>query len=158
MYFHEANMRQWQIDSRQELAVFFAHILQGTQGFECLKLKESNLKRKSGDFFGRGFLHFFGESLYEEAGNAVQYNLVQNPNILCENKLIAWQTALWFWKTYVCKKGFNATSDNFSSSTKLLFKHININIYVMDMMYEERYDLYLKIYNVLFGDGKPLAR
>lgn len=50
-------------------------------------------------YFGRGPIQITWNYNYCMAGDALGYNLRQNPELVSQNDEIAWGTGLWFWMT-----------------------------------------------------------
>ncbi|CAN1135172.1 Endochitinase At2g43610, partial [Linum perenne] len=48
-------------------------------------------------YYGRGPLQLSWNYNYKDAGNANNFNGVQDPDIVARDPVIAWKTALWFW-------------------------------------------------------------
>lgn len=54
---------------------------------------------------GRGYIQLTGRANYSDFGQAYGYDVVQNPDLISSNDLIAAQAAIWFWKTRVRARG-----------------------------------------------------
>ncbi|CAN1135162.1 Chitinase 4 [Linum perenne] len=107
--------------SKREIAAFFAHVSQET-GSLCY-VEEINRDTycdpsppypcaQGKSYYGRGPLQLSWNYNYKDAGNANNFNGVQDPDIVARDPVIAWKTALWFWMTNVrpvLPKGFGAT-------------------------------------------------
>ncbi|CAN1770038.1 Endochitinase PR4 [Linum perenne] len=108
-------------DSKREIAAFFAHVTQET-GSLCY-VEEINRDTycdpsppypcaQGKSYYGRGPLQLSWNYNYKDAGDANNFNGVQDPDIVARDPVIAWKTALWFWMTNVrpvLPKGFGAT-------------------------------------------------
>ncbi|CAN0926543.1 Chitinase 4 [Linum grandiflorum] len=108
-------------NSKREVAAFFAHVAQET-GSLCYveeidrdtycDLSPPYPCAEGKSYYGRGPLQLSWNYNYKDAGNANNFNGVQDPDIVARDPVIAWKTALWFWMTNVrpvLPKGFGAT-------------------------------------------------
>ncbi|GJM91357.1 hypothetical protein PR202_ga07720 [Eleusine coracana subsp. coracana] len=93
---------------KRELAAFFGQTSHETTGgtkgaadqFQwgyCFK-EEIN-KATSPPYYGRGPIQLTGQSNYQLAGNALNVDLVSNPDLVVTDPVISFKTAIWFWMT-----------------------------------------------------------
>jgi len=118
---------KWGISNRQEIAMFLAHVLQETGGFQHLfeNGRPSGYDKSHGypgkEYYGRGYLHLSHSYNYDEATRAL-YNdptLLQTPELVEQNEEVAWLTALWFWHARVrSRSGFEQYQ--FGSTTRAI--------------------------------------
>jgi hypothetical protein len=57
-------------------------------------------------YFGRGPLQISWNFDYALAGQALNLNLLDNPNLVTTNSTVAWDTAIWYWMTWVDGNGY----------------------------------------------------
>ncbi|HEX9294289.1 MAG TPA: glycoside hydrolase family 19 protein [Polyangiaceae bacterium] len=50
-------------------------------------------------YYGRGPIQLSWNFNYNAAGQALGYDLLNNPNLVASNANVAWQTAAWYWNT-----------------------------------------------------------
>ncbi len=99
--------------SRRETAAFLANVHHETGG---LMLTEEAPSRRSGycddsesygcpaghdAYYGRGPLQLSWNYNYKAAGEALERDLLNYPDLVSHSPDVAWATALWFWNTYV---------------------------------------------------------
>ncbi|GAV84623.1 Glyco_hydro_19 domain-containing protein/Chitin_bind_1 domain-containing protein [Cephalotus follicularis] len=110
-------------DSKREIAAFFAHVTHET-GFFC-HIEEndrSNNYCTPGDteypcvpgkfYYGRGPIQLTGNRNYGAAGRSINFDGLNNPEIVARDNLVSFKTALWFWMVNVrpvVNQGFGAT-------------------------------------------------
>ncbi|KAJ0091971.1 hypothetical protein Patl1_26693 [Pistacia atlantica] len=110
-------------DSKREIAAFFAHVAHET-GSMCA-IEEDNRKKNycnenkkeypcvPGKFYyGRGPLQLTGNENYGAAGKALQFNGLNSPELVAQDPVLSFKTALWFWTANVhsvLSQGFGAT-------------------------------------------------
>ena len=88
-----------------------------------LKASAANGSEASGDgwkYRGRGYLMLTGRELYQQAGDALGLDLVNNPDLVLEPKIAA-STAIWYWQSKVSKR----ISDFSKTNVRDVTKHIN---------------------------------
>ena len=69
---------------------------------------------------GRGYLMLTGRELYQQAGDALGLDLVNNPDMVLDPKIAA-RTAIWYWQSKVSKRIPDFSKTNVRDVTK----HIN---------------------------------
>ena len=69
---------------------------------------------------GRGYLMLTGRELYQQAGDALGLDLVNNPDMVLDPKIAA-RTAIWYWQSKVSKRIPDFSKTNVRNVTK----HIN---------------------------------
>jgi putative chitinase len=69
---------------------------------------------------GRGYLMLTGRELYQQAGDALGLDLVNNPDLVLDPKIAA-RTAIWYWQSKVSKRIPDFSKTNVRNVTK----HIN---------------------------------
>ncbi|KAJ0523242.1 putative chitinase [Helianthus annuus] len=113
-------------DSRREIAAFFAHVTHET-GFFChieevdgylqnycdTKYPQYPCTPNKG-YYGRGPLQLTWNYNYGQAGNALKFDGLNNPEIVATDPLISFRAALYYWMNNVHSvilsgKGFGAT-------------------------------------------------
>ncbi|KAK1695678.1 hypothetical protein QYE76_012375 [Lolium multiflorum] len=96
-------------DVKRELAAFFGQTSHETTGgtrgapdqFEwgyCFK-QERDPDPALLPYQGRGPIQLTGQSNYQLAGDAIQEDLVGNPDRVSQDPVISFKTAMWFWTT-----------------------------------------------------------
>src|SRR5699024_326359 len=103
--------QKWGISDKQEVAMFLAHVLHETGGFQHLVehgrpsgyTKAEEFPKN--EYYGRGYIHLSHEYNYRAASLALfnDMRLLENPQLV-EQEAIAWQTAFWFWHANVRNK------------------------------------------------------
>nr|ACY06318.1 class II chitinase 2-2 [Pseudotsuga menziesii] len=113
-------------DKKREIAAFFANVAHETIGFcyieEIVKgvYCDSNNTQypcaAGKEYYGRGPIRLSWNFNYGGAGNYLGCDLLNKPEIVAQNDLIAWMTALWYWNVasdchsaITSGKGFGAT-------------------------------------------------
>ncbi|XVE80949.1 hypothetical protein DITRI_Ditri15bG0022800 [Diplodiscus trichospermus] len=120
--FPDFGKRGSEVESKREIAAFFAHATHETEHF-CFK--EEIDKRNSycqnspkypcapgKAYYGRGPLQLTGSDNYGQAGDALKLNLLNNPELVATDPVVSFKTALWYWKVAVqpvIGKGFGET-------------------------------------------------
>ncbi|XP_020578990.1 chitinase 5 [Phalaenopsis equestris] len=110
-------------DSKREIAAFFAHVTHET-GYLCY-IEEIDKSSSYCDtnypqypcaagkkYYGRGPLQISWNYNYGPAGQDIGFDGLNSPETVSSDAVIAFKTALWFWKTNVhgvVGQGFGAT-------------------------------------------------
>ncbi|XP_057771337.1 chitinase 6-like [Salvia miltiorrhiza] len=111
-------------DSKREIAAFFAHVAHETEKM-CF-IEETGGQTfcnatvakwpcaANKRYYGRGPLQLTWNYNYGEAGEAIGFNGLSNPEIVATDPLISFKASLWFWQQnshnpFVSGKGFGAT-------------------------------------------------
>ncbi|XP_030440058.2 endochitinase EP3-like [Syzygium oleosum] len=116
-------------DSKREIAAFFAHVTHETGHF-CY-IEEINGRtdprktycdrsvtrypcKPGKKYFGRGPLQITWNYNYGPAGESLGFNGLNSPETVANNPVMAFKTALWFWRTNnlqskLSGQGFGAT-------------------------------------------------
>ncbi|KAJ0597848.1 putative chitinase [Helianthus annuus] len=111
-------------DSKREIAAFFAHVTHETGHF-CY-IEEINGRSQnycdtgfpqypcnpSKRYYGRGPLQLTWNYNYAQAGRAIGFDGLGNPDIVATNRVISFRSALWYWMNSVrpvIGQGFGAT-------------------------------------------------
>ncbi|KAF8006198.1 hypothetical protein BT93_K0486 [Corymbia citriodora subsp. variegata] len=113
------------VNSKREIAAFFAHVTHETghfcyieeiyKGIYCDRSTTKNYPCKPGKkYFGRGPLQITWNYNYGRAGKSIGFDGLNSPETVSKNPIIAFKTALWFWKTNnlqskLSAQGFGAT-------------------------------------------------
>lgn len=79
---------------KREMAAFFAHVAHET-GQGCYTDEVGNNDR----YHGRGPIQLTGRGNYQAAGDYLHVDLVDNPDIVANDGIISFKTAIWFWMT-----------------------------------------------------------
>jgi len=91
---------------KRELAAFFGQTSHETTGGwaaapdgpyawgYCFKEESSGDK-----YHGRGPIQLTGDYNYKAAGDALGYDLINNPDLLVTDATVSFKTAVWFWMT-----------------------------------------------------------
>ncbi|KAG6393218.1 hypothetical protein SASPL_147454 [Salvia splendens] len=97
-------------DSKREIAAFFAHVTQET-GHLCYTREINkaiyctNSKQwpcvPGQSYYGRGPLQVTWNYNYGAAGQALNFDGLNNPDIVARDPAISFKTAVWFWMNYV---------------------------------------------------------
>ncbi|XP_023770545.1 endochitinase EP3 [Lactuca sativa] len=114
------------MDSKREIAAFFAHVTYLTKHF-CY-IEEINGRSKSycdtvdsqypcnpkKHYYGRGPMQLAWNYNYGAAGKSLGFDGINNPEIVATNRVVSFKTALWFWMEnvhwdFASGKGFGAT-------------------------------------------------
>ena len=129
-----------------ELAAYMAQLEHESHGFRRTEEYASgaayenradlgNTQKGDGKKYkGRGYIQLTGRANYAEAGKDLGYDLVENPNQVQDNKEVAADVSLWFWKnkvrpkvedwsdtkkvTYLINGGYNGLKDRKSNFSK----------------------------------------
>ncbi|CAH1439527.1 unnamed protein product [Lactuca virosa] len=109
-------------DSKRELAAFFAHVTHETGHFcyieeinkqeYCDRTRNAYPCAPNKRYYGRGPLQITWNYNYGAAGSSIGSDLLGNPDIVANDPMISFRTALWFWMTNVHSvvgQGFGAT-------------------------------------------------
>ncbi|XP_040252799.1 chitinase 8-like [Aegilops tauschii subsp. strangulata] len=86
---------------KRELAAFFGQTSHETTGGGSqggYKFIEE-INKSDPLYYGRGPIQLTGQSNYRAAGDALNQPLESNPEIVANNPVVSFQTALWFWMT-----------------------------------------------------------
>uniref|UniRef100_A0ACD5TMV1 Uncharacterized protein n=1 Tax=Avena sativa TaxID=4498 RepID=A0ACD5TMV1_AVESA len=94
-------------DVKRELAAFFGQTSHettgGTQGaadqFEWGYCFKEEITPTSPPYQGRGPIQLTGQSNYQLAGDAIGVDLVSNPDLVAQDAVVSFKTAIWFWTT-----------------------------------------------------------
>uniref|UniRef100_F6HAW4 chitinase n=2 Tax=Vitis vinifera TaxID=29760 RepID=F6HAW4_VITVI len=112
------------VDSKREIAAFFAHITHETGHFCYIEevdgasrnyCDESNTKYPcvSGKgYYGRGPIQISWNYNYGQAGESIGFDGLNNPEIVANDSVVSFKTAIWFWMNNVhsvIDQGFGAT-------------------------------------------------
>ncbi|KAJ9701660.1 hypothetical protein PVL29_006854 [Vitis rotundifolia] len=111
-------------DSKREIAAFFAHVTHETEHF-CYIEEVNGASRDycdasstkypcvSGkDYYGRGPIQISWNYNYGEAGERIGFDGLNNPEIVANDSVVSFKTAIWFWMNNVRSiigQGFGAT-------------------------------------------------
>nr|ABK25320.1 unknown [Picea sitchensis] len=92
--------------SKRELAAFFGQTSQETTGGWATApdgpyawgycFKEENSTDR---YHGRGPIQLTGDYNYKAAGDALGYDLINNPELVVTDATVSFKTAVWFWMT-----------------------------------------------------------
>ncbi|KAI9330844.1 hypothetical protein BDR26DRAFT_870997 [Obelidium mucronatum] len=52
-------------------------------------------------YYGRGFIQLTGLENYQNAGNAIGVDIVNNPDLVAEDQVVNWKTVIWYWTSRV---------------------------------------------------------
>ncbi|KAJ0033883.1 hypothetical protein Pint_26057 [Pistacia integerrima] len=105
-------------DSKREIAAFFAHVTHETGKEDrrdnnyCDTSKQQYPCTPGKFYYGRGPLQLTGNQNYAEAGKALQFEGLNSPELVAQDPVLSFKTALWFWMTNVhsvLSQGFGAT-------------------------------------------------
>ncbi|XP_047096365.1 chitinase 8-like [Lolium rigidum] len=95
-------------DVKRELAAFFGQTSHETNGTSIGQrpefkwgycFKEEVSKATSPPYYGRGPIQLTGQSNYQQAGDFIGEDLVNNPDRVAQDAVISFKTAMWFWTT-----------------------------------------------------------
>uniref|UniRef100_A0A0D9VP75 chitinase n=1 Tax=Leersia perrieri TaxID=77586 RepID=A0A0D9VP75_9ORYZ len=111
---------------RRELAAFFGQTSHETTGgwptapgwpfaWGYCRVKEIN--PTDPHYYGRGPIQLTHKYNYQQAGDALGLDLVNNPDLVASDPVVAFRTAIWFWMTpqppkpscHACGKGAYGT-------------------------------------------------
>jgi len=93
---------------RRELAAFFGQTSHETTGgwstapggpFAWGYCRVEEQSQTDPPYYGRGPIQLTHKYNYEQAGRALNLDLVGNPDLVSRNPVVAFETALWFWMT-----------------------------------------------------------
>jgi hypothetical protein len=171
-YLHEQSVEQLNfalqssgISSKNELAMFLAHVAIETGGFNTLT------EAATFEYAGCGYLQITGEDNYRKASNDLfgDDRLVKDPSLACNDNTIAWQISFWYWKHAVqVFPGFLQDSEyHFGASTMVIngiqcpnltsprsgtvISPINANT----LAALQRHQAYIAIFNAWGLEGQP---
>ncbi|EFJ11041.1 hypothetical protein SELMODRAFT_36340, partial [Selaginella moellendorffii] len=93
---------------RRELAAYFAHVKHETGTLQFIReINQNNVYCDTSGgvscpagtmaYYGRGPLQLTWNYNYDAAGRAFNMNLLQNPDQVAQNGLLAWRSSVWFW-------------------------------------------------------------
>ncbi|KAF8661696.1 hypothetical protein HU200_056644 [Digitaria exilis] len=108
---------------KREIAAFFAHVTHETghfcyineiaKGRYCEASSEGEWPCYPGQgYYGRGPLQMTWNSNYGPAGRSIGFDGLRNPDIVAQDPVVSFRTALWYWMTFahqVMSQGFGAT-------------------------------------------------
>uniref|UniRef100_A0ACD5TMR1 Uncharacterized protein n=1 Tax=Avena sativa TaxID=4498 RepID=A0ACD5TMR1_AVESA len=94
-------------DVKRELAAFFGQTSHETTGglqgaadqFEWGYCFKEEINPTSPPYQGRGPIQLTGQSNYQLAGDAIGVDLVSNPDLVAQDVVVSFKTAIWFWTT-----------------------------------------------------------
>ncbi|EEF27835.1 class IV chitinase, putative [Ricinus communis] len=111
-------------DSKREVAAFFAHVTHET-GYFCYREEQNTGDKSFCDpsyrdypctpgkrYYGRGPIQLTWNYNYGAAGRSNNFDGLNNPEIVSQNPVISFKSALWFWMNNVHSRvtqGFGAT-------------------------------------------------
>ncbi|KAJ1298931.1 hypothetical protein BS78_01G491900 [Paspalum vaginatum] len=95
---------------RRELAAFFGQTSRQTTGgwpdapdgpfaWGYCRVKEQSATPAEPRYYGRGPIQLTHKYNYELAGKALNLNLMDDPDMVSRNPVVAFETAIWFWMT-----------------------------------------------------------
>ncbi|RWS08924.1 VEGF receptor-like protein, partial [Dinothrombium tinctorium] len=93
------------------------------------------------NYNGRGYIHLSTEGNYRLASWDL-YNddrLVKDPDLVAYNRTVAWQTAFWFWNTYVHSK---ANTNKFGLTIAMIWGKDNCENPVMKANFVQLFKVY----------------
>ncbi|KAL6342407.1 hypothetical protein AAG906_009080 [Vitis piasezkii] len=111
-------------DSKREIAAFFAHVTHLTDHFcsvEATNGSSDNFCDTSStkydcapgkSYYGRGPIQITWNYNYGAAGESIGFDGLNNPEVVANDSVVSFKTALWFWMNYVhpaIGQGFGAT-------------------------------------------------
>ncbi|XP_052173082.1 endochitinase EP3 [Diospyros lotus] len=113
-------------DSKREIAAFFAHVTHETGHFCYIEEIDGASKDYCDEtntqypcvagkgYYGRGPIQLSWNFNYGPAGNSIGFDGLNNPDLVANDPLISFKTALWFWmnnchSAIVSGKGFGET-------------------------------------------------
>ncbi|XP_041000194.1 endochitinase EP3-like [Juglans microcarpa x Juglans regia] len=114
-------------DSKREIAAFFANVgilteslcyIEETDGasrdYYCDETNTRYPCKSNKKYYGRGPLQLTWNYNYGAAGNNIGFDVLNYPELVAEDPIISFKTALWYWMTNVHQKlshkgGFAAT-------------------------------------------------
>ncbi|KAI3724480.1 hypothetical protein L2E82_36259 [Cichorium intybus] len=108
-------------DSKRELAAFFAHVTHVTDHFCHIEAIDKQVYCEASNeypcapnkrYYGRGPLQITYNYNYGAAGRSIGIDMLGNPDIVANDQIISFKTALWFWMENVHSvvgQGFGAT-------------------------------------------------
>ncbi|KAJ9701661.1 hypothetical protein PVL29_006855 [Vitis rotundifolia] len=111
-------------DSKREIAAFFAHVTSLTDHFcsvEATNGSSENFCDTSSiqyhcvpgkSYYGRGPIQITWNYNYEAAGESIGFDGLNNPELVANDSVVSFKTALWFWMNNVhaaIGQGFGAT-------------------------------------------------
>ncbi|XP_039010731.1 endochitinase EP3-like [Hibiscus syriacus] len=110
------------VESKREIAAFFAHATHETEYFCFIEEKTKTNKyceinsefpcAQEKFYYGRGPIQLTGNINYGKAGNALKLNLLKNPEIVAKDPVVSFKASLWYWMNAVrpvIGQGFGAT-------------------------------------------------
>lgn len=81
---------------KRELVAFFANVARETGELDYIEQFPES-RGNTGNYFGRGPIQLTWDYNYQEAGDAIGYDLLSNPDLVATDGVVTWLTALWFW-------------------------------------------------------------
>ncbi|KAJ4956627.1 hypothetical protein NE237_013410 [Protea cynaroides] len=123
-------------DSKREIAAFFAHVTHETGHFCYIEeisgasqdyCYEANIQPyqcvAGKSYHGRGPLQLKWNYNYGAAGYSIGFDGLNSPEIVADNPLISFKTALWYWMNHchsiiITRKGFGATIETINDANE----------------------------------------
>jgi GH24 family phage-related lysozyme (muramidase)/predicted chitinase len=150
------NYKDAGITSKKELAMFIAQTMKESAGFSatkeiCGKAGCSTKYDVGGEpgqhYYGRGYIQLTGPKNYMAASKAIfgDDRLYKNPDLV-NNEDMNWKVSMWFWKENV-HPSKAVQEGRFDGSTKRINSKTDT--------YEERFNIYKKVYKAMGIDGEP---
>ena len=86
-------------NDKREVAAFFANVARETGELDYIE-QFPETRGTTGNYFGRGPIQLTWDFNYKDAGEALDLDLLGNPDLVATDGVVTWQAALWFWMKY----------------------------------------------------------
>jgi hypothetical protein len=89
-----------EIEDKNELSLFMAHVLVSSKGLVHSKKQQSMFDELTRNYNRRGYLGIEGTEDYKQASLDIykDLRLLETPELVAQDQLINWKVSLWNWK------------------------------------------------------------
>jgi len=118
-------------DQKREIAAFFGNVQQESGGLQYINEIDPPMNYCQADntqypcapgksYYGRGPIQLSWNYNYGACGDALNLDLLANPDQVSQNSGTAFKTALWFWMTSGCHGAILGSPPSFASTNRII--------------------------------------